>query len=52
LVDRLAIFERGAAEMDAYDRYVTGGADSPTIEPDLYPWRTEELRDLFGWQRA
>lgn len=43
----VVIFERGAAEMDAYDRYVTAATSALTIGDDLYPWVTEEVRDLF-----
>lgn len=47
----IVIFERGVAEMDAYDRYVTGQTPTLTMGNDLYPWRTEEVRDLFVWLR-
>jgi erythromycin esterase len=45
------IFERGVAEMDPYDRYVTGATDALPMGEELYPWRTEEVRDLFVWLR-
>jgi len=48
----VVIFERGVAEMDAYDRYVTGQTDTLTIGGQLYPWVTEEVRDLLRWLRA
>jgi erythromycin esterase len=47
----LVIFERGAAQMDRYDRYVTGAEQSLAISLGLYPWVTEEVRDLFAWLR-
>src|SRR5919108_939520 len=48
----VVIFEKGVAEMDAYDRYVTGTTDaSPSMGRELYPWITEEVRDLFVWLR-
>ncbi|GEM_PF-1971683 len=45
------IFERGVAEMDAYDRYVAGQTPSLNLGQDMYPWRVEEVRDLFAWLR-
>lgn len=47
----LVIFERNVAEMDVYDRYVTGATDALPMGEELYPWRTEEVRDLFRWLR-
>ncbi len=47
----LVIVERGVAEMDAYDGYVTGRTDQLSIGEDLYPWVTEEMRDLLVWLR-
>lgn len=47
----LVIFERNAAEMDAYDRYVTGDTAALPMGQALYPWRTAEVRDLFQWLR-
>lgn len=47
----LVVFERNAAEMDAYDHYVTGDTDALPMGEALYPWRTEEVRDLFRWLR-
>jgi erythromycin esterase len=46
------LFERGPAEMDAYDRYVTGASATLPMGADLHPWRTEEVRDVFVWLRA
>src|SRR5919108_5070177 len=48
----VVLFERGPAEMDAYDRYVTGASDTLPLGNELHPWRTEEVRDLSGWLRA
>jgi erythromycin esterase len=49
----VVVFERGVAEMDAFDRYVTGDAeDLPPTGEGLYPWRVEEVRDLFRWLRT
>jgi erythromycin esterase len=48
----VVIFERGVAEMDAYDRYVTGADDDLPMGNELYPWQVEEVRDLFVWLRA
>src|SRR5688572_23564676 len=48
---RLLLFERGPAEMDPYDHYVTGASDTLTMGNELHPWRTEEVRDLFVWLR-
>jgi erythromycin esterase-like protein len=47
----LVIFERGVAEMDAYDRYITGQLPAVSIDERLYPWLTEEVRDLLVWLR-
>ncbi len=47
----VVIFERGVAEMDAYDHYVTGATDVLSMGGELYPWRVEEVRDLFHWLR-
>ncbi len=47
----VVIFERNAAEIDAYDRYVAGVSQVFSMGGDLYPWRTEEVRDLFVWLR-
>lgn len=49
---RLLIFERGVAEMDAYDRYITGAAATLSMGAELAPWLAEEVRDLFLWLRA
>src|SRR6266542_4727338 len=46
---RVLLFERGPAEMDPYDRFVTGAADAVPMGPEIHPWRTEEVRDLFVW---
>ncbi len=43
----VVIFERNAAKMDAYDRFVTGARDALPMGEELYPWRTEEVADLF-----
>jgi erythromycin esterase len=48
---RLVLFECGPAEMDPYDRYVTGASDTLPMGGELHPWRTEEVRDLFVWLR-
>jgi erythromycin esterase len=48
---RLVVIERGVAEMDAYDRYVTGGTDALSIGEDLFPWVTAEMRGLLIWLR-
>lgn len=45
----VVIFERGVAEMDAYDRYVTGQTPTVVVDQRLYPWITEEVRDLLDW---
>jgi len=47
----VVIFERNVAEMDVYDRYVTGATDAFPMGEALYPWRTEEVRALFQWLR-
>ncbi|MGI8916591.1 MAG: erythromycin esterase family protein [Chloroflexota bacterium] len=47
----VVIFERGVAEMDAYDRYVTRQTPTLTMGNDLHPWVTEEVRDLVVWLR-
>lgn len=47
----LVIVERGVAEMDAYDRYVTGRTDALSIDEDLFPWVTAEMRGLLIWLR-
>lgn len=47
----VVIFERNAAEMDDYDRFVTGVGEALPMGEELYPWRTEEVADLLGWLR-
>lgn len=47
----VVIFERGVAEMETNDHYVAGQTSALTLGEDLYPWRTEEVRDLFTWLR-
>src|SRR5438093_5454663 len=46
------LFEAGPAEMDPFDRYVTGAADALPTGGELSFWWTEELRDLLVWLRA
>lgn len=48
----VVVFERGVAEMDAYDRYVTGQTDALTIGDELHPWVTEEAYDLLRRLRS
>jgi hypothetical protein len=40
-----ASVERNAAEMDPYDRYVTGARDALPMRDELYPWTTEGVRN-------
>jgi erythromycin esterase len=46
------LFEAGPAEMDPFDRYVTGAVDTLPPGGELAFWWTAEVRDLLVWLRA
>jgi erythromycin esterase len=46
------LFEAGPAEMDPFDRYVTGAVAALPTGNELHFWWTEELRDLLVWLRT
>jgi len=48
---RVFLFESSPAEMERYDRYVTGVDERPPLDRGLHPWCTEEVRELFTWLR-
>lgn len=47
--------EAGLPECDRIDDYVGGGGGDPVAllrGLELWPWRTEEMRDMIDWMRA